>query len=246
MLTEEGLVALFGGFTALSTKGVSSLLSVMFYKALRYPIFWILVAILVTTAVMQVRYLNRSLAHFDSTVSPFQKHLLWNITLLMKQKRVIPCQFCTFTISTIVGSAILYRDFEKMDTRSITGFILGCLLTFLGVWITSYKKGSSGVDLNESPINAVQRIKRTISTAFSEQTPLLDEITPGSRPRTNRTQSSSNAQSATIINYFVAKADANRHKGSPSSAAYSVSPGLQGSLRSREASQPISLQSTSV
>lgn len=69
ILVDLGLVALCGGFTALSTKGVSSLLSILFYKAFKYPIFWILVVILVTTAILQVRYLNRSLARFDSTVS---------------------------------------------------------------------------------------------------------------------------------------------------------------------------------
>lgn len=68
ILIDLGLVALFGGFTALSTKGVSSLLSLLFYKVVEYPIFWILLGILVFTAVMQVRFLNRSLAKFDSTV----------------------------------------------------------------------------------------------------------------------------------------------------------------------------------
>lgn len=72
ILIDLGLVALFGGFTALSTKGVSSLLSILFYKALKYPIFWILVGILVSTAILQIRYLNQSLARFDSTVGdPF-------------------------------------------------------------------------------------------------------------------------------------------------------------------------------
>lgn len=69
ILIDLGLVALFGGFTALSTKGVSSLLSKLLYNALRFPIFWILLAILISTAVLQVHFLNRSLARFDSTVS---------------------------------------------------------------------------------------------------------------------------------------------------------------------------------
>lgn len=69
ILIDLGCVALCGGYTALSTKGVSSLLSILFYKALEYPIFYFLLAILISTAILQVRYLNRSLARFDSTVS---------------------------------------------------------------------------------------------------------------------------------------------------------------------------------
>lgn len=75
ILIDLGLVALFGGFTALSTKGVSSLLSVLLYNAFRYPIFWCLLAVLIFTAVLQVRYLNRSLANFDSTVSRLYCHV---------------------------------------------------------------------------------------------------------------------------------------------------------------------------
>lgn len=76
ILIDLGCVALCGGYTALSTKGVSSLLSILFYKAFKYPIFYFLLAILVSTAILQVRYLNRSLARFDSTVSASASSLL--------------------------------------------------------------------------------------------------------------------------------------------------------------------------
>ncbi|CCG84103.1 protein of unknown function [Taphrina deformans PYCC 5710] len=215
ILLDLGLVALFGGFTALSTKGVSSMLSTLFYKALRYPIFWTLLVVLISTAVLQVRYLNRSLANFDST-------------------RVIPCQFCTFTISTIVGSAILYKDFERMSPGTIAMFICGCLLTFLGVWITSYRtdaRAESSQD-HRNTVNTNRRIQRTISTIFSEQTPLINEVVPSTRPNSRRLKSS-NAQTGPLLNYFIAKADNARHlhRGSLDSTAYSSSPHSNGLLR---------------
>jgi len=68
---------------------------------------------------MQIRYINRALQRFDST-------------------QVIPTQFVLFTLSVIIGSAILYRDFESMTAARAAKFVGGCFLTFLGVYfITS-------------------------------------------------------------------------------------------------------------
>lgn len=119
ILVDLGLVGLFGGYTALSTKGVASLLSYRLWRVFAFPITYLLVAILIGTAIMQIKYVNRALQRFDST-------------------QVIPVQFVMFTIFVILGSAILYRDFEKATPRHIAQFVGGCALTFLGVWcITS-------------------------------------------------------------------------------------------------------------
>ncbi|TVY90091.1 NIPA-like protein, partial [Lachnellula willkommii] len=116
ILVDLGLVGLFGGYTALSTKGVASMLSYTLWRALTTPVTYILVVVLVGTAVMQVRYVNKALQRFDST-------------------QVIPVQFVMFTLSVIIGSAILYRDFEKMTRENVGKFIGGCLLTFFGVFL---------------------------------------------------------------------------------------------------------------
>ncbi|QDS70168.1 hypothetical protein FKW77_006123 [Venturia effusa] len=122
IFVDLGLVGLFGGYTALSTKGVASLLSYTLFRALTYPITYLLVFVLVFTAIMQIKYVNRALQRFSST-------------------QVIPTQFVMFTLSVIVGSAVLYRDFEKESGEDASKFIGGCALTFFGVWlITSGRK----------------------------------------------------------------------------------------------------------
>ncbi len=142
ILIDLGLVALFGGYTALSTKGVASLLSDTLWRAFTYPVNYLLIFILVLTAVLQIRYVNRALQLFDST-------------------QVIPTQFVLFTISVIIGSAILYRDFESATVDRVAKFIGGCLLTFLGVYlITSGRAkagddGDDGVDDEENAIGLV-------------------------------------------------------------------------------------------
>ncbi|KAL5041917.1 hypothetical protein BDW71DRAFT_190950 [Aspergillus fruticulosus] len=119
ILIDVGLVGLFGGYTALSTKGVSSLLSYTLWHVITFPITYLLVFILVFSALMQIRYINKALQRFDST-------------------QVIPTQFVLFTLSVIIGSAILYRDFESYTASRAGKFVGGCLLTFLGVYfITS-------------------------------------------------------------------------------------------------------------
>lgn len=128
ILVDLGLVGLFGGYTALSTKGVASLLSNTLWRAITFPITYLLVAVLVFTAVMQIKYVNRALQRFDST-------------------QVIPTQFVLFTISVILGSAILYRDFETETRDDAIKFVAGCALTFFGVWlITSGRKNQQSND----------------------------------------------------------------------------------------------------
>jgi hypothetical protein len=104
-----------GGYTALSTKGVASLLSYTLWRVITFPVFYLLLAILIGTAVMQIKYVNRALQRFDAT-------------------QVIPVQFVLFTLSVILGSAVLYRDFERTSGDDAGKFVGGCAMTFLGVW----------------------------------------------------------------------------------------------------------------
>ena len=140
ILIDLGLVGLFGGYTALSTKGIASLLSDTLWRALTFPITYLLVVVLVVTALMQIRYVNRALQRFDST-------------------QVIPIQFVLFTISVIVGSAILYRDFNSATGDRVGKFVGGCLLTFVGVYfITSGRmkpQSKELPDLEEDEENAI-------------------------------------------------------------------------------------------
>ncbi|KAJ7499071.1 DUF803-domain-containing protein [Mycena latifolia] len=122
VFVDVGLCALFGGFTVLSTKAVSTLLTMewleMFTKWITYPT----IAVLALTGVGQIRYLNRALMRFDAKV-------------------VVPIQFVLFTMSVIVGSAILYGDFKKASFHQLVTFLYGCAATFTGVFIIAWEPG---------------------------------------------------------------------------------------------------------
>jgi hypothetical protein len=118
---------------------------------------------------MQVRYVNKALQRFDST-------------------QVIPVQFVMFTLSVIIGSAILYRDFEKTTGDSVGKFVGGCLLTFSGVYlITSGRRpqDDENDDDEESDEEGEERIN------LINQDPTDSEIAPRQKRNAGSLQQSS-------------------------------------------------------
>ncbi|KAF9045910.1 DUF803-domain-containing protein [Hymenopellis radicata] len=119
---DVGLCALFGGFTVLSTKAISTLLTMQWIDMFTHPITYPVILVLALTGVGQIKYLNRALMRFDSKI-------------------VIPTQFVLFNLSAIVGSAIMYGDFQKASFHQIVTFLYGCAATFAGVFIISSASG---------------------------------------------------------------------------------------------------------
>lgn len=118
------LVAIFGAYTALSTKAFSRMLSMEFARAFVLPVTYVLIVILLITAALQVVFLNRALKHFDTTI-------------------VIPLHFVFFTISVVIGSAIAFQEFQDKDFAHILSFVIGCFLTFVGVWLIASAQKSN-------------------------------------------------------------------------------------------------------
>ncbi|KAI8065925.1 magnesium transporter NIPA-domain-containing protein [Gongronella butleri] len=121
ILVDLGLVAIYGGYTVLCTKSVASLLSLTLFKMFTYPISYVMILVLVITAVLQIKYLNKALQRFDSTA-------------------VIPTQFVLFTVSAIIGSAVIYHDFDDMGLNQMSRFMSGCAIEFLGVYLITSKR----------------------------------------------------------------------------------------------------------
>lgn len=103
------------------------MLSSTLWGAFATPVTYVLIFILLGTAIMQIRYVNKALQRFDST-------------------QVIPIQFVMFTLCVILGSAILYRDFEETNAEQAGKFVGGCLLTFFGVFLITSGRGSHDMD----------------------------------------------------------------------------------------------------
>ncbi|KAI1868129.1 uncharacterized protein JN550_006617 [Neoarthrinium moseri] len=191
ILIDLGLVGLFGAYTVLSTKGVSSMLSSTLWRAFTTPVTYVLIAILLGTAVMQVRYVNKALQRFDST-------------------QVIPIQFVMFTLSVIIGSAILYRDFERTSAEQALKFVGGCLLTFFGVFLVT--SGRPRHD-DEDGLSDDEGVEETIGLRDQEASgaegrkPAQDQQ-PADSPSASRRSSR--------VSFAVRPPPVQRHSGVPS------------------------------
>jgi hypothetical protein len=79
---------------------------------------------------------------------------------------VIPVQFVLFTLSAIIGSAILYGDFQKATFHEIITFFYGCAATFAGVFIIAWAPPQSKSD----PEYAIESGDETPNDSDPQQT----------------------------------------------------------------------------
>ncbi|OJA20911.1 hypothetical protein AZE42_00896 [Rhizopogon vesiculosus] len=124
VVVDVGLCAIFGGFTVLATKAISTLLTMKWVNIFADWITYPVLAILIITGILQIRFLNRALKRFDSKI-------------------VIPTQFVLFTLSAIIGSAVLYKDFERATFHEMVTFTYGCGATFAGVFVIAWANGNN-------------------------------------------------------------------------------------------------------
>lgn len=125
------------------------MLSATLWRAFTTPVTYALILILLVTAIMQIRYVNKALQRFDST-------------------QVIPIQFVLFTLCVILGSAVLYRDFEKTTAKQAGAFVGGCLLTFFGVFLITSGRQQKEED-DEDLLSDIDGIEETIGLTRHEQ-----------------------------------------------------------------------------
>ncbi|KAI8802626.1 magnesium transporter NIPA-domain-containing protein [Cladochytrium replicatum] len=163
ILIDIGLVAIFGGFTVLSTKALSSLINTNFFLIVTYPITYLMLFVLVSTALLQVRYLNHALARFDST-------------------EVIPTNFVLFTISTIIGSALLYHDFNRMTEFAIVSCLFGVFCMFGGVFLITGQRHSDDPKLRRRNSRGSDVLIDHHSNRSSEDAPFLGDFAEFEEP----------------------------------------------------------------
>ncbi|GAB1607182.1 hypothetical protein Ahia01_001001400 [Argonauta hians] len=137
------ITSITASFTVISAKAVSSMLHLSFngFPQFNNAIFYIMILLMLITIVLQIKYLNLAMKHFDATV-------------------VVPTNFVFFTISAILAGTIFYKEFFGMTTLEISMFLFGCVLSFIGVYFVTGKRLSSNSDdaqplsdAEEKPVN---------------------------------------------------------------------------------------------
>ncbi|XP_062421560.1 NIPA-like protein 2 isoform X1 [Pungitius pungitius] len=112
------LVALLASLTVISVKAVSGMITESIKGQLQfiYPIFYVMLVIMIASCAFQIKFLNQAMKMFDAT-------------------EVVPINFVFFTASAIVAGIVFYQEFEGLALLNIFMFLLGCLLSFLGVFL---------------------------------------------------------------------------------------------------------------
>ena len=90
--------------------GVSDLLAT--------PLFYGCLTLIVITAVWSVRYLNSAMQLFGNT-------------------QVVPVYYCTFTLCSVVGAAVVFDEMDCLTLRSALMFGGGCVAAALGVFFVT-------------------------------------------------------------------------------------------------------------
>ncbi|KAK8849813.1 hypothetical protein IAR55_005149 [Kwoniella newhampshirensis] len=142
---DVGICALFGGYTVLATKALSSLLSNDFFGAWRWGITWGMVAVVGVTSLGQIRWLNRALMRFQS-------------------KEVIPTQFVFFSLAAIIGSAVLYQEFRDVPFSHFVNFAFGIATTFLGVYLLTSSQSSAEEAINDNDADQASPTTSSVPT----------------------------------------------------------------------------------
>uniref|UniRef100_A0A1A7YKM7 NIPA-like domain containing 2 n=1 Tax=Iconisemion striatum TaxID=60296 RepID=A0A1A7YKM7_9TELE len=112
------LVALLASLTVISVKVVSGMITETIKGQLQliYPIFYVMLVVMVASCAFQIKFLNQAMKMFDAT-------------------EVVPINFVFFTASAIVAGIVFYQEFEGLALLNIFMFLFGCLLSFVGVFL---------------------------------------------------------------------------------------------------------------
>ncbi|KAM8966834.1 NIPA-like protein 2 [Pelodytes ibericus] len=117
------LVALLASLTVISVKAVSGMITMTLKgnMQLTYPIFYVMVVVMVSSCIFQVKFLNQAMQLYNAT-------------------EVVPINFVFFTTSAIFAGVIFYQEFQDAALLNIFMFMFGCILSFLGVFLIARNK----------------------------------------------------------------------------------------------------------
>ncbi|XP_070604187.1 NIPA-like protein 2 isoform X1 [Erythrolamprus reginae] len=117
------IVALLASLTIISVKAVATMLtfSVEGNMQLTYPIFYLMLIVMMSTCIFQLKFLNEAMEIYGSA-------------------EVIPLNYVLSTLSSILAGAMFYHEFQGAGFLSSFMSLFGCSLTFIGVSIITQNR----------------------------------------------------------------------------------------------------------
>ncbi|XP_038664534.1 NIPA-like protein 2 isoform X1 [Scyliorhinus canicula] len=110
--------SLLASLTVISVKAVSGMItsSIKGQLQFQYPIFYLMLVIMIASCIFQVQFLNEAMRLYNAT-------------------EVVPINFVFFTTSAIIAGVIFYQEFHGAALLNVFMFLFGCMLSFLGVFL---------------------------------------------------------------------------------------------------------------
>lgn len=93
--------------------------------------FWVLIIVILVTAIWSALYLNKCMMCFGNT-------------------QVVPFYYCTFTTLSILGGGVVYKEFDVMTWQQGLMFGFGIVLAFSGVYLICANR-KEAKEFNELP-----------------------------------------------------------------------------------------------
>ncbi|CAO3640936.1 unnamed protein product [Mucor fragilis] len=128
------------------------ILSVVFDKnQLQYALTWVLLVMMVLTAILQLYYLNKGLQLCDTVI-------------------MIPLSSCTFNVSCLFNGLVYYDQWNRIIWWHLLLVMFGVAVTICGVLLISWKPSAK---LLEEEIDVVNSVMDDSDDTLSEHTSLL-------------------------------------------------------------------------
>ncbi|XP_062916002.1 NIPA-like protein 2 isoform X4 [Mobula hypostoma] len=136
--------SILASLTVISVKAVAGMVttSIEGQLQLQYPIFYVMVVIMITSCIFQVQFLNQAMRLYNAT-------------------EVVPINFVFFTTSAIIAGVIFYQEFYGAALLNIFMFLFGCMLSFLGVFLIAKNREKRTADIRYIDLGTIPKQKKS-------------------------------------------------------------------------------------
>ncbi|XP_078071777.1 NIPA-like protein 2 [Mustelus asterias] len=136
--------SLLASLTVISVKAVSGMITSSMKGQLQfqYPVFYVMVVIMVASCIFQVQFLNQAMKLYNAT-------------------EVVPINFVFFTTSAIIAGVIFYQEFHGAALLNIFMFLFGCMLSFLGVFLIARNREKRTAEIPYIDLGTIPKERST-------------------------------------------------------------------------------------
>ncbi|XP_041044966.1 NIPA-like protein 2 isoform X2 [Carcharodon carcharias] len=136
--------SLLASLSVISVKAVSGMVtsSIKGQIQFQYPIFYVMLIIMMASCIFQVQFLNQAMQLYNAT-------------------EVVPINFVLFTTSAIIAGVIFYQEFHGAAILNIFMFLFGCMLSFLGVFLIARNREKQTSEIPYIDLGAIPKQRST-------------------------------------------------------------------------------------